>query len=107
MHLPRGLPTASWEETSGTHQAGMGLETKSVQPPLVIPSVCPSHNVQAALGAGTSMALDSTIIHTHCTWPRARLGHRQEQRRPAQLMHREGSLEPWPLRLGLSWGQIV
>ena len=39
MHLPGGLPTASWEEASGAHQAGLGLETESSQPGLIIPPI--------------------------------------------------------------------
>lgn len=50
VHLPRGLPTASWEEASGSYQAGLGLETESEQACLVIPSVCPSHSVQTVPG---------------------------------------------------------
>lgn len=73
VHLPRGLPTASWAEANGTHQAGPGLETESAQPRLVIPSVCPSYSVQTVLGQALWglghqwLSTPQTIIHTCCT----------------------------------------
>lgn len=50
MHLPGGLPTASLEEASGAHQAGLGLETESSQPGLIIPPIHLPHDIQTVLG---------------------------------------------------------
>lgn len=50
MHLPRGQPTASWEEASSAHQAGLGLGTESSQSCLIIPSIHLPHDIQSILG---------------------------------------------------------
>ena len=81
----------------------------------------PSHSIRLSIlqcsdspgpgsvGAGTSMALNPTDNYPYLlhTWPRPGLEPVRERQRPAQLVHREGSVELGPLRMVLSWGQIM
>ena len=70
--FPEGLPTASWEEASGAHQAELGLETEPAQPCLVTPSVHPPRNVQRVLGQAPRgmghqrLSTSQTVIPTRC-----------------------------------------